>query len=69
MQPLQLFVAGQGGPSKGDHFRFGSVFIKKINQTKTGSNRLILVELGSVFLEQKPVQTSFGSVFFWFFSV
>jgi len=69
-------VAGQGGPSKGDHFRFGSVFIKKINQTKTDSNRLILVELGSVFLEQKPVQTSFGSVFFrfgsvffWFFSI
>ena len=56
--------------SRGDHFRFGSVFIKKSNQTKkknfekkteTGSNRPVLVRFG--FLWQKPVQTGFGSVF------
>jgi hypothetical protein len=43
--------------------RFGSVFIKKSNQTdfvfkkktETGSNRPVLVRFG--FLEKKPVQT------------
>jgi len=62
--------------------RFGSVFIKKSNQTEfifkkkkteTGSNRPVSVRFG--FLEKKPVQTGlarffrFGSVFFGFFSV
>jgi hypothetical protein len=54
--------------------RFGSVFIKKNNQTEfkkkkteTGSNRPVSVRFG--FLEEKPVQTGlarffrFGSVF------
>jgi hypothetical protein len=62
--------------TRGDHFRFGSVFIKKSNQTEifffekknqnrteTGSNRPVSVRFGSVFLGQKPVQTGFGSVF------
>ena len=50
---------------RGDHFRFGSVFIKKSNQTEiifffekkteTGSNRPVSVRFG--FLGQKPVQT------------
>jgi hypothetical protein len=64
--------------------RFGSVFIKKSNQTEiffkknrnrteTGSNQPVLVRFG--FLEKKPVQTGlagffrFGSVFFRFGSV
>jgi len=55
---------------RGDYFRFGSVFIKKSNQTKifffwkknrnrteTGSNWPVSVRFGSVFLGQKPVQT------------
>jgi hypothetical protein len=66
-------------PVRGDHFRFGSVFIKKSNQTEIffflkkkteiGSNRPVSVRFGSVFLGQKPVQTGlvgfsgFGSVF------
>ena len=59
--------------SRGDHFRFGSVFIKKSNQTKkkkfekkpeTGSNRPVLVRFG--FLWQKPVQTGLARFFrFW----
>jgi len=58
--------------SRGDHFRFGSVFIKKSNQTKkkkfwkkteTGSNWPVLVRFG--FLWQKPVQTGLAR-FFWF---
>ena len=61
--------------------RFGSVFIKKSNQTEfflkkkteTGSNRPVLVRFG--FLEKKPVQTGlarffrFGSVLARFDSV
>ena len=50
--------------SRGVHFRFGSVFIKKSNQTefkkkktKTGSNRPVSVRFG--FLEQKPVWLGF----------
>jgi len=50
-------------PIRGDHFRFGSVFIKKSNQTEfffekkteTRSNRPVSVRFG--FLRQKPVQT------------
>jgi hypothetical protein len=34
MQPLQLSVGGQGGPSKGDYFWFGSVFFKKLTKPK-----------------------------------
>jgi hypothetical protein len=60
--------------SRGDHFRFGSVFIKKSNQTEifffkkteTGSNRPVSVRF--VFLGQKPVQTALAR-FFWFGSV
>jgi hypothetical protein len=68
--------------SRGDHFQFGSVFIKKSNQTeffflkkkpnRTETGRFDLV---SVFLGQKSVQTGldrffwFGSVFFRFLSV
>jgi hypothetical protein len=54
--------------------RFGSVFIKKSNQTefffKKNRNQFKPTGFGSVFLEQKPVQTGlarffrFGSVFF-----
>jgi len=52
---------------RGDHFRFGSVFIKKNNQTEifflkknrirteTGSNRPVSVRFG--FFRAKPVQT------------
>jgi hypothetical protein len=49
---------------------FGSVFIKKNNQTeikkktKTGSNRPVSVRFG--FLEQKPVWLGFFFVFFGF---
>jgi hypothetical protein len=51
---------------KGVHFRFGSVFIKKSNQTElkkteTGSNRPVSVRFG--FLEQKPVQTGLAQFF------
>jgi hypothetical protein len=58
---------------RGDHFRFGSVFIKKVTKpkfkkkTETGSNRPVSVWFG--FLGQKLVQTGlawffrFGSVF------
>jgi len=64
--------------------RFGSVFIKKSNQTgiflkkkktETGSNRQVSVWFGLVFLEKKPVQTDlarffrFGSVLARFGSV
>jgi hypothetical protein len=31
---------------RGDHFRFGLVFIKKNNQTETSSNRQVLVRFG-----------------------
>jgi len=62
----------------GDHFRFGSVFIKKSNQTEffffekkrnrteTGSNRPVSVRFG--FLGKKPVQTGLAR-FFRVFSV
>jgi len=62
---------------RSDHFRFGSVFIKKSNQTEffffekknrnrteTGSNRPVSVRFG--FLGQKPVQTGLARFFrFW----
>jgi hypothetical protein len=58
---------------RGGYFRFGSVFIKKYNQTEfffkkteTGSNQPVLVRFG--FLGQKPVQTGLAR-FFWFGSV
>jgi len=68
----------QVGFGRSDYFRFGSVFIKKNNQTeilkkklKTGSNRPVSVRFG-LFFGQKPVQIDlaqffqFGSVFlFW----
>jgi len=59
---------------RSDHFRFGSVFIKKNNQTEifflkknrirteTGSNRPVSVRFGSVFLA-KTGSNRFGSVF------
>jgi hypothetical protein len=50
--------------SRGDHFRFGSVFIKKINQTKFFKNKTETEpQPGQTdrfrfgFLGQKPVQT------------
>ena len=54
---------------KGDHFRFGSVFIKKNNQTEiflkkkieTRSNRPVSVRFG--FLGKKPVQTGLARFF------
>ena len=63
--------------SRGDHFRFGSVFIKKNNQTEifffkkinwnrteTGSNRPVSVRFGSVqFFRAKTGSNRFGSVF------
>jgi hypothetical protein len=63
---------------KGDHFRFGSVFIKKSNQTeifflkkkpKPNRNRVKPIGFGLVFLGQKPFKpvwlgfSGFGSVF------
>ena len=55
--------------TRGNHFQFGSVFIKKNNQTeikkkkpkpnRTGSNRLVSVR----FFRTKPVWLGFGSVF------
>ena len=73
MLSIALMVGGDN--IRGDHFRFGLVFIKKSNQTEilkkknrnrteTGSNRPV-----SVFLGQKPVQTDlaqFSLFFFWF---
>jgi hypothetical protein len=49
--------------SRGDHFRFGSVFIKKSNQIefffKKNRNRVKPTGFGSVrFFREKPVQTS-----------
>ena len=61
----------------GDHFRFGSVFIKKSNQTEffffekkrnrteTGSNRPVSVRFG--FFREKTGSNRFGSVFPGFF--
>ena len=58
--------------TRGDHFQFGSVFIKKkvtkpnlffkknLNRTETGSNRPISVRFG--FLGQKPVWLDFFPV-------
>ena len=65
---------------RGDYFRFGSVFIKKItklnffikknrNRTETGSNRPVSVRFGSVFQRKnrfKPVWLGFfGLARFW----
>ena len=60
-------MLSQIGFSRGDYFRFGLIFIRKSNKTKfflrkkteTGSNRPSSVR----FLEKKPVQNWFGSVF------
>jgi hypothetical protein len=58
---------------RGDHFRFGSVFIKKVTKpkfkkkTETGSNRPVSVWFG--FLGQKLVQTGLTRFFLQFFSV
>jgi hypothetical protein len=64
---------------KGDYFRFGSVFIKKSNQTefvfflkKPQLNRKWFKLTEFSFLEQKPVQTGLaglGSVLARFFPV
>jgi hypothetical protein len=56
---------------RGDHFRFGLVFIKKSNQTDfffetKNQNRVKPTGFGSVFLGQKPVQTGLARFFrFW----
>jgi hypothetical protein len=50
---------------RGNHFRFGSVFIKKIKiklvfykkKLKPNQKQFKLTGFGSVILEQKPVQT------------
>jgi len=76
---LCLNVVASEGPNRnktysirGNHFRFGLVFIKKINQTgffKKKQNRFKPTSFGSVILEQKPVQTDrfrFDSVFSFF---
>jgi hypothetical protein len=59
--------------SRGDHFRFGSVFIKKSNQTELFFLKKTETEpkpgqtdrfrFGSVFLGQKPVQTGLARFF------
>ena len=59
--------------NRGDHFRFGSVFIKKSNQTefffwKKNRNRVKPTGFGSVlFFRGKNGSNRFGSVFFRFF--
>jgi hypothetical protein len=50
---------------RGDHFRFGSVFIKKSNQTETGSNQPVSVR----FFRAKTGSNRFGSVWLGFGSV
>jgi len=73
MEPIKNSIK-----TRGDHFRFGSVFIKKVtkpknfflkkkqNRTETGSNRPVSVRFGSDFLGQKPVQTGLARFFrFW----
>jgi hypothetical protein len=55
--------------NSGDHFLFGSVFIKKkaikpnflLKKTETGSNRPVSVRFS--FLGQKPVQTGLARFF------
>jgi len=55
--------------TRGDHFRFGSVFIKKSNQTeifffeKKNRNRVKPTGFGSVFFRAKTGSNRFGSVF------
>jgi len=53
--------------NRGVHFRFGSVFIKKNNQTEFKKKlKLVLTDRFRIgFLEQKPVQTSLA----WFFGL
>jgi hypothetical protein len=60
--------------TRGDHFLFGSVFIKKSNRieilkkkTETGSNRPVSVWFG--FFRAKTGSNRFGSVLARFFSV
>ena len=59
-----LKVTGLSPMTRGDHFRFGSVFIKKSNQTefkKKNRNRFKLISFGLVwFFSDK---NRFGSVF------
>jgi hypothetical protein len=73
---MSLFLNSVLLPTRGDHFRFGSVFIKKSNQTKfffekkpkPNRNRVKPTCFGAVrFLGQKPVWlgfSGFGSIFF-----
>jgi len=66
-----LNITAPSTVSRGDHFRFGLVVIKKSNQIEflkknqnrieTGSNRPVLVQFG--FLGQKSIQTDLA----WFF--
>ena len=77
MLSIALMVGGDN--IRGDHFRFGLVFIKKSNQTeiffkkKPKPNRNRVKPTGFGFLGQKPVQTDLAqfSLFFlvlaWFF--
>jgi len=74
---IRFLTSNDEEEDKGDHFRFGSVFIKKNNQTEiifflkknrnrteTGSNRPVSVRFD--FLGQKPVQTGLARFFrFW----
>jgi hypothetical protein len=71
---IRYLTSNDEEEDRGDHFRFGSVFIKKNNQTEiifflkkkteTGSNRPVSVRFG--FLGQKPVQTGLALFFrFW----
>jgi len=64
-----VYVSQKAIKGRGDHFRFGSVFIKKSNQTKIiflkkNQNRVKPTGFGSVwFFRAKIVSNWFGSVF------
>jgi hypothetical protein len=62
--------------TKGDHYRFGLVFIKKSNQTgflkkrtRTDSNRQVSVWFGSVFFRFGYVFSQFSLIVFHFFGL
>ena len=65
MLSIALMVGGDN--IRGDYFRFGSVFIKKSNQTeiffKKKPNRNRVKPTGLGFLGQKPVQTGLARFF------
>ena len=67
---IEIWVKLANVRTRGDYFRFGSVFIKKSNQTEifflkkkteTGSNRPVSVRFG--FFRAKTGSNRFGSVF------